>query len=278
MGEVVGTYAITPTGEPVQGNYNVTYLPGTFTITPQNEVVVRIVGHNNTAVYDKTEHVVNGYDVVSISNPNYTAADFDFNGTAEAKRTNTDTTYMGLAANLFINNNSNYTVTFLVTDGYQAITPAPASVVANNNSKTYGEADPTLSATVSGTMEDDAIAFTLSRAAGENAGTYPITVTLGSNPNYEVTTTNGTFTINKKAATVAAIDNSKIYGEADPTLSATASGTVGPVSIPIVPKVRIATALRPSNCSSQHRWRRPSTSKMPAWIAIGVNTGTTSDS
>ena len=32
-GETAGTYAITPSGDAVQGNYNVTYVPGTLTIT-----------------------------------------------------------------------------------------------------------------------------------------------------------------------------------------------------------------------------------------------------
>ena len=225
-GEAIGSYTITPDGNAVQGNYNVTYVPGTLTITPPNEVVVRIVGHNNTTVYDKIEHVVSGYDVISISNPDYSEADFIFNGTAEAKRTNTDTTYMGLEAGLFINNNGNFDVTFIVTDGYQAILPAPATVKVDTLTKTYGNADPNLTATVTGTMVGDTIAYNLSRAAGETVGSYPITVVLGSNPNYAIETTNAIFTINKKAATITANDANKTYGDADPTLTAIVEGLV----------------------------------------------------
>ena len=228
VGEVVGSYTITPSGDAVQSNYDVTYVPGTLTITNSNAVVVRIAGHNHTAVYDKTEHAVSGYDVVSISNPNYTEADFVFNGTADASRENVGTAYMGLLSEQFFNNNGNFDVTFIVTDGYQTITPAPVTVSANNNSKTYGNTDPELTATVSGTFGSDVIDFTLARAAGENAGNYPISVTLiGENPNYQVTTTGAIFTINKKAATVVANNNSKTYGATDPTLTATVSGTVG---------------------------------------------------
>ena len=225
-GEAIGSYTITPDGNAVQGNYNVTYVPGTLTITPHNEVVVRIIGHNNSTVYDKTEHGVSGYDVISISNPDYSEADFIFNGTAEAKRTNTDTTYMGLAAGQFINNNGTFDVTFIVTDGYQAITPAPATVKANTLTKTYGDVDPELIATVTGTMVGDTIAYALTRTAGDTVGSYPITVTLGSNPNYAIETTNAIFTINKKAATITANDANKTYGDADPTLTAIVEGLV----------------------------------------------------
>jgi uncharacterized protein (TIGR02145 family) len=223
-GQVVGTYAITPTGDDVQGNYNVTYLPGTFTITPQNEVVVRIVGHNNTSIYDNTEHSVSGYDVASISNPVYTDTDFVFNGTAEAHRTNADTSFMGLTAGQFVNKKGSFNVTFIVTDGYQAISPAPATIVADNKNKTYGDTDPELTAIVTGSVGNDVIAYSLSRSAGEAAGTYPITVTPGSNPNYQVTATNGTFTITRAALTVKADNKDKTFGATDPELTATIIG------------------------------------------------------
>ncbi len=38
-GETAGTYAITPSGEATQGNYNIKYVAGTFTITPESEPV-----------------------------------------------------------------------------------------------------------------------------------------------------------------------------------------------------------------------------------------------
>ena len=224
-GETVGTYAITPSGDAVQGNYDVTYVPGTLTITSSTEVVVRIVGHSNTTAYDGEGHSVNGYDVVSISNPDYTENDFDFNGTTtETERTYVGTSYMGLAAGQFINNNGSFDVTFIVTDGYQTITPAPATVVADNKSKTYGDTDPTLTATVTGSVESETIAFTLSRTEGENVGTYPISVTLGSNPNYEVATAPGSFTITPATAMVMADNKEKVRGTPDPLLTATVTG------------------------------------------------------
>ena len=136
-GEAIGTYAITVTGDAEQGNYNVVFVPGTFRITQPTEAVIRIAGHQNTAVYDGTEHTVNGYNITSNSNPYYSEGNIIFNGTATASRTNTDTTYMGLTAGDFLNNDGNFDVTFIVTDGYQAITPAQLTVTTSSASKEY---------------------------------------------------------------------------------------------------------------------------------------------
>ena len=228
-GENIGTYTITPAGDAVQGNYNVTYVPGTLTISSSDVVVVQIAGHHDTAVYNGVEHTVSGYDVISISNPLYTEADFTYSGTSSASGTDVGTTYMGLNADQFINTNANFAhVNFnVMEDGWQTVTKATATVTANDLSKTYGEADPELTATVEDVVEGDTLNFTLVRVEGENVGTYSITVDLGTNPNYEVIRGNGVFTIEKKAVTVVANNNSKIYGSADPELTASVTGTLG---------------------------------------------------
>ena len=90
---------------------NVTFevTDGYMEITPVvDEVVVTIAGNNASAVYDGTEHKVTGYTVVSISNKLYKESDFSFSGTAEAKRTEAGTTYMGLTAEDFANKSANF--------------------------------------------------------------------------------------------------------------------------------------------------------------------------
>ena len=101
-----------------------------------------------------------------------------------------------------------------------------AAVLATATSATLTAAVPEITGV---TMAQDftrlvTINYTLSRAEGENVGEYAITVTLGENPNYDVTVTNAKLTIGKKAATVTAADKSKTYGEADPELTATVDG------------------------------------------------------
>ena len=129
------------------------------------------------------------------------------------------------AITVTLGSNPNYEVT--PANGTFTINKATATVKADNKSKTYGTADPELTATVTGAVNSETLNYTLARATGENAGEYAITVSLGENPNYNVTATNGTFTINKKAATVTADNKSKVAGENDPTLTATVGGVVG---------------------------------------------------
>ncbi|MBN7816010.1 MBG domain-containing protein, partial [Algoriphagus pacificus] len=55
-------------------------------------------------------------------------------------------------------------------------------------------------------------------------GGYPITVTLGSNPNYSVTPTAGTLTIDPKELTITADNKSKFVGQTNPPFSVYYSG------------------------------------------------------
>lgn len=73
----------------------------------------------------------------------------------------------------------------------------PVSVVVENASKVYGEDDPEFAVLADGLL-DDSFEFHASRAVGENVGTYEITVDFSQNPNYDVTVTNGVFTIEPK--------------------------------------------------------------------------------
>ena len=83
------------------------------------------------------------------------------------------------------------------------INKRPVTVkVDENQGKVYGENNPTLTATKDGVVSGDTLNYTIERTTGENAGTYPITITLGENPNYDVTKTDGTFTIERKPINV----------------------------------------------------------------------------
>ncbi|MBQ9493211.1 MAG: InlB B-repeat-containing protein, partial [Oscillibacter sp.] len=111
------------------------------------------------------------------------------------------------------------------------IAPATLSITAAAQSKTYGETDPALTFTASGFVGDDTesvISGALSRATGENAGTYAIGQgTLAAGNNYAISFTGANLTINKATLTVKAAAQSKTYGEDDPELTFTASGFVG---------------------------------------------------
>ena len=141
----VGTYPVNFAEDPVEkidatAKYIVVEAnPGKLVITADaNEVVVIISGHNDMKVYDGKEYTVTDYDVVSISNTLYTKNDFTFSGTAEAKRTRSGRTEMGLKPENFTNTNQSFTkVTFVVKDGYIEITKRPLNLVGETATKPY---------------------------------------------------------------------------------------------------------------------------------------------
>src|SRR5206468_4294575 len=113
-------------------------------------------------------------------------------------------------------------------NGTLAINPMTATVKADNKNKFYGDLNPALTATVTGMVNGDVLNYTLATTAVQfsNVDNYPITVTLGSNPNYTVTPTDGTLTVNPRSAAVKADDKNKFYGDVNPALTATVTGTV----------------------------------------------------
>ena len=197
-GEDVGTYAIHVTGEENQGNYKVTYTPGTFEITKSGELILtaELTGESATKVYDgnpltggATANVKEGTTITYSTDGGATWT------TEVPSITNVGTLNITARAE-----NPNYEpaeTTYSLT-----VTHATATVTAENKTKVYGTADLELTATVSGTLGNDTVAYTLAREAGENVGKYKITVTGEENQgNYKVTYTPGTFEITPKSIT-----------------------------------------------------------------------------
>src|SRR5437667_5695536 len=121
---------------------------------------------------------------------------------------------------------ANYNLKYV--NGTLTVNQRPATVKADDKSKNYGDSNPALTATVTGTVNGDTLNYTLATTATQfsSVGPYPISVTLGSNPNYSITPSNGTLTVNQRPATVKADDKSKYYGDSNPALTATVTGTV----------------------------------------------------
>ena len=79
-------------------------------------------------------------------------------------------------------------------------------------------------------MNDEALEYTLTRVAGENAGSYAIKAVLPLNSivnaNYDITGTDGALAIAQRAASISIDDKTKTAGNADPAFTAIVSGTV----------------------------------------------------
>ena len=184
-------------------------------------VEVAIVGNNDTTEYDGNAHAVEGYVATADSELYDTAANIKFTGDATATRTNAGTTYMNLTANQFSNTNGNFNVTFVVTDGFQAIgkTTAVVTIVGNNATTDY---DGTEHAVDGYTVSIDTPLYTESdftftgtaAAARTDAGTTNMGLTSGmfvnNNDNFETVVfnvTDGYVKIDPIDATVTIIGN-----------------------------------------------------------------------
>ena len=130
---------------------------------------------------------------------------------------------------------ANYTfATF--NSGTLTVNPATLTVTADNQTKLYGDPDPTLTATITGFVNGDdssvvsgSADVTTTADASSPVGSYTIAVDAGtlSAANYTFTTFNsGTLTVNPAPLTVTADNQTKLYGDPDPTLTATITGFV----------------------------------------------------
>ncbi|MCA1639056.1 MAG: immunoglobulin domain-containing protein [Acidobacteria bacterium] len=205
----VGTYPIDVSGLS-NSNYNISYATGTdrgaLTINKASSTVVVSFGTGpytfRGSAFTATARVmgVGGLDA-AVTPVNYTG---DCTNVTTTNGCTASATYAGDTNH----NGSEYSASI-------TISKASATVVANNKSKSYGDDNPALDATVTGTINGDSLNFSLATTAVKFSGVsnYPITVTLGSNPNYSVTPTNGTLAVNAKTATVTANNKSKTYGD-----------------------------------------------------------------
>ena len=230
QGDAAGTYTITPSGAELQGNYKVTFVPGTLTFTEHQPITVT-ANSSMGNVYDGTEKSVSGYTISGLPE-GYTLSGLT---TSSPTATNVGTytnTISGTAVVKNANNEDESSHFVVITiNGTLEVVKRPATVAADSKTKVYDNnpsTDPALTVMVTGAAEGDQIAFSISRQPGQYAGTYAIEVSVNENdyPNYQLTILNSQFTISRLLVTVTPNDASKTYGSADPTLTATLTDTV----------------------------------------------------
>jgi hypothetical protein len=126
---------------------------------------------------------------------------------------------------------TNYAITFV--SGTLTVTPAPLTVTADSLTRLYGQANPAFTYTFTGFVNGDTVgvvngspALGTAAAAASPVGTYAITAAAGtlSDADYSFIPANGTLTINKAHLTVTADNQSRLYGDPNPVLTATLTG------------------------------------------------------
>ena len=124
---------------------------------------------------------------------------------------------------------NNYVITY--ANGTLTITQATLTVTADNQTRAYGDVNPTLTVSYSGfkNSETSAVLTTLPTATTvaintSIVGTYPIVPSGGVSGNYAFTYVNGTLTVTKAVLTATANNQTKVYGDANPALTIAYTG------------------------------------------------------
>ena len=124
-----------------------------------------------------------------------------------------------------------YLITVKSATSLVAVTKRPLTVSANNASKTYGDANPTLSATLSGFVNGENLAssgvsgaasLSTSATQASGVGSYTISAGIGSlsASNYDFSNfVDGALSIGQRPITIVANQASKTYGDPNPLLT-----------------------------------------------------------
>ncbi|MBS7229519.1 VCBS repeat-containing protein [Flavobacterium psychroterrae] len=113
------------------------------------------------------------------------------------------------------------------------VNKATLTITADNQSKVYGSANPTLTVSYTGFVNGDTEASlttppTISTTADGTSpvGNYPISASGAVDANYTISYVAGTLTVTPVSLTITADAQSKIYGSANPTLTVSYTGFV----------------------------------------------------
>ena len=194
-------------------NYNISYVDGTLTVTPANLTITANststqygLGTNLTAVGYRTSGLQNGESVGGV-----TLASAGSANTANVGNYSIAASNATSAGNFSV---SNYNISYV--DGTLTVTPANLTVTANDQSRTYGAANPSTGGVslTSGTLYNaDALGnATLASAANatSNVGNYTLsasnqTMTSGLVSNYNISYVDGTLTVTPAPLGISAV-------------------------------------------------------------------------
>ncbi|MBX5911946.1 two-partner secretion system adhesin CdrA [Pseudomonas aeruginosa] len=222
-GENVGNYAIQQGGLGlVSGNYDLAYQGNNLTIT---KALLNVIADAKTKVYGDADPSLT-YQVSGLKNGD-TAGSILTGGLNRAAGENVGV--YGINQGDLALNSGNYDLSYQGNN--LTITKALLNVIADAKTKVYGDADPSLTYQVSGLKNGDTAGAvlnggSLSRVAGENVGVYGINqgdLALNSG-NYDLSYQGNNLTITKALLNVIADAKTKVYGDADPSLTYQVSG------------------------------------------------------
>ncbi|PTZ15335.1 MBG domain-containing protein, partial [Pseudomonas aeruginosa] len=223
-GENVGNYAIQQGGLGlVSGNYDLAYQGNNLTIT---KALLNVIADAKTKVYGDADPSLT-YQVSGLKNGDTAGA--VLNGGSLSRVAGENVGVYGINQGDLALNSGNYDLSYQGNN--LTITKALLNVIADAKTKVYGDADPSLTYQVSGLKNGDTAGSVLNggglvRVSGENVGNYAIQQGgLGLvSGNYDLAYQGNNLTITKALLNVIADAKTKVYGDADPSLTYQVSG------------------------------------------------------
>ncbi|MBY9842644.1 filamentous hemagglutinin N-terminal domain-containing protein [Pseudomonas aeruginosa] len=223
-GENVGVYGINQGDLALNsGNYDLSYQGNNLTIT---KALLNVIADAKTKVYGDADPSLT-YQVSGLKNGDTAGA--VLNGGSLSRVAGENVGVYGINQGDLALNSGNYDLSYQGNN--LTITKALLNVIADAKTKVYGDADPALTYQVSGLKNGDTAGAvlnggSLSRVAGENVGVYGINQGgLGLvSANYDLSYQGNNLTITKALLNVIADAKTKVYGDADPSLTYQVSG------------------------------------------------------
>src|SRR5208337_3444540 len=177
---------------------------------------------------------------------------------------------------------SDYSISYVA--GSLTITPAGLTITANNQTKVYGAALPTLTASYSEFVNGDTLAslttqptLTTTATASSHVTGSPYTITASGavDSDYSISYVAGSLTITPAGLTITANNQTKVYGAALPTLTASYSEFVnGDTSATLTTQPTLATTATASSHVSGSPYTITASSAVDTDYSISYVAGT----
>ncbi len=237
-------YAIN-VGGAADTDYNISYVAAALTVTA---APLTITADNQTKVYGAA------LPTLTASYAGLVNGDTPTSLTTQPTLSTTATAASHVAGSPYVINvggaaDTDYNISYVA--GALTVTAAPLTITADNQSKAYGAALPTLTASYSGFVNGDTSASlttqptlsTTATAASHVAGSpYAINIGGAVDSDYTISYVAGSLTVTTAPLTITANNQNKVYGTALPTLTASYSGFVnGDASASLTTKPALST-------------------------------------
>lgn len=233
----VGAYAVTPSGL-TSGNYGLSFGGGQLTVSP---APLTISASAASSVYGSALPAL-GATFTGLKNGDTSAVVSGLVLGTTATSASPVGTYTVSATG---GTASDYILTR--TNGLLTVTPAALTVRADDQSRTYGSANPAFTATISGLVNGDSasvlsgLTFSTTATPSSGVGSYAIVPSGGASSNYVITYADGVLSVARQSLLITADDAVRTYGAANPTFTATYLGLVGADTPSVVSGLQFST-------------------------------------